>query len=1805
MSSIDERVVELQFNNGQFESGVQQSLGTLDKLKNALNLGGAVNGLKGLGNAGKSVGNAGLGNISGALDAVTNKFSLFGTIGDQVLRRLTDSAISLGKNILTAIPNQIIEGGKRRSQNISNAQFQLEGLMKEAYDWKKISEDISYAVQDTAYGFDEAALAASQYYASGIKFGDQMKESLRAISGVAAMTNSSYSDTARVFTTVAGQGRLMGDQLNQLAARGLNVAATLGESMGKSEEEIRKMVSKGKIDFETFAHAMDKAFGPHAKEAEKTFNGALANMKASLSRMGEQFATPAYEALRRIFIGVKGVFKEIEQLIKPLSGAFTVLTEAVTVFAENGLKRVQEYLHSLIPEDLTDRIASMQDSLRKFFGLNKEQGTVQSKVVDAAGKVVDLSKKTFMTGGQLVQGILFGSEEAQEALDDLKGKAQATNDVIQRVINGEYGNGEERRKKLEAEGYSYEEIQNGVNEILGVSKRWEVTQEKNAELAKEVEESTEGTQKSVEQTRFDKLTNGLNGIKAALNIIKSAGSSIYNNLLKPFAVWSAPKILDGALTAFSMLGNALTSLDSWSTKNNFFDGLTSRIADFGSTAVSKIGTFLSIVGKLEGVRNLEAALGRLWNTIKEFAGNTIDKVKDAFDSFMGDTKGFDIRGLSEVYRVISLVTDAIANLINTTLDGKNPVANFFGNLTKGLTSILGGNLKAGLGGIGKAIGGLFKSNKQDPIGPVFKAVESTGGKIIPILSKLAGAFKNFGKAVDDAIGGVNLRNLINIFGGASLAKVFLNFKLISDDFTKNIMGSGLVFKMRSVVTTLIGVKSVLQGFQEDLRADALKRLAIAIAILAGAIAVLALLDHDKMIGAVGALGILISETVAALAALNKMNLIGSMSAKDTLKLGGISAALILFATAMLILSGAVVKMASLSWDELGRGLAGTIVLIVGLVSAANSIETKSKGMLKAATSLIVLSVAVRILSGAVISLSTLSWEQLAKGLIGVIAMIFSLVAAASLLDTKGKAMVKAAISMVLMGSAVKILSSAVLTMATLSWDELGRGLAGMAASLLMLVITLNMLPKDTFGKAMGLTSIASAMLGLAVVLATIGAMKPEELSKGLMGLGAVLLELMIALNAMQGGLKGAAAMLVAAAAIAIMAPALRILGSLSLTGAAVALGVIAGAFVILGIAAKVLFPLIPAIIGLAASFALIGAGAFLAGAGLALLAAGLAGVAASGAVALGMIPEIIGSILTGIIENTENIGNALVSLINAALDAIDKTLDNIIETGVNIVKHIIEGLDKTITEIGGPAVDLILHFIGVISDKIGDIVDAGVDLAVNFINGVADGLREHTDDLLAALKNLISAMIEFMLATLAEIVSMIPVIGPQIAEEINGARETVREFLTSDAGKEDSSAYGDGLAEGIEEKQPKIKEAGVEARKSLYEGLSQGSEGKTNIFGDVLDNGLAGMSNALNKADKAGEQLGSRATKGLESASKKASDEGKNFTEGYANGIETSVSTVEENVEVVGHKSLESLERQIRAHSPSEATKEIGEYFDAGYALGITSKINVVKSAVTSVALASLAAIAAKVPLFKPYGVSAGTYYALGILSKKSAATAAGSSIASASVDGAKSKNASAKGAGIGLGDKIVDGIKSREDAAYKAGARLAEKAIQGFKDKWKKNDPTKDLSNIAPTGNSPGVVRASKDAYSAGSKIGSGAVEGLKKAVEIAKDILEDGIDINPTITPVLDLSQIQNGVGALNGLISPSTVNLGRLNASINASRGSDDKVIDAINSLKAGMKPTGDTYIIEGITYDDGSNVSDAVRTLVTAARKKRRA
>ena len=173
MSSIDERIVEMKFDGAQFVAGADQAIDKLDALKKSLDLDSTES------------------SVESNVASIASKISIFGALAFTAVQKLADGAIGFGEQIAGAILDPLIEGGKKRALNIEQAKFQFKGL---GMDVQSAMDSALYAVQGTAFGLDEAAVAASQFGASGVAAGTEMDNALRGISGVAAMAGSSYSD---------------------------------------------------------------------------------------------------------------------------------------------------------------------------------------------------------------------------------------------------------------------------------------------------------------------------------------------------------------------------------------------------------------------------------------------------------------------------------------------------------------------------------------------------------------------------------------------------------------------------------------------------------------------------------------------------------------------------------------------------------------------------------------------------------------------------------------------------------------------------------------------------------------------------------------------------------------------------------------------------------------------------------------------------------------------------------------------------------------------------------------------------------------------------------------------------------------------------------------------------------------------------------------------------------------------------------------------------------------------------------------------------------------------------------------------------------------------------------------------------------------------------------------------------------------------------------------------------------------------------------------------------------------------------
>lgn len=605
--------------------------------------------------------------------------------------------------------------------------------------------------------------------------------------------------------------------------------------------------------------------------------------------------------------------------------------------------------------------------------------------------------------------------------------------------------------------------------------------------------------------------------------------------------------------------------------------------------------------------------------------------------------------------------------------------------------------------------------------------------------------------------------------------------------------------LKSVTEPLDGVRGCLEAYQTKLKAGTLLKIGVAIALLAGSIVDISLIDSDKLSVSLGAITVLFANLLGAMAIFNKIS-------SDTGKVSKARTAMIAMSVAVSILAGALKKVSDLDWGELARGLVGIAGLTTIVVASSKAMASGQKQVMKGATSLIIFGAAIKILASACRDLSKLQWDELGRGLTGVgvlfaeIAVflrvakfngkmlstatgIVILAAAMKVLASackdfgqmewseigKGlagiggllaelavftnlagnaKHVMSTGVALIAIGAAMKIFASAVKDFGQLQWDEIGRGLTAMGGALAEVAIAVNLMPKNMIGIGTGLVIVGGALEIIANCMSKFGGMQWEEIGRGLTVMGGALAELAISLNFMKGTLGGSAALLVASGALAVLAPVLSILGALSWEAIAKGLISIAGAFTIIGVAGAVLTPLVPTILALSGAFALIGvgvltigAGLLAAGTGLSALAIGFTALATAGAAGATAIVAALTVIVTGI----AGLIPAVLTKVGEGIIAICKVIaagaPAIGEAVKAVVLTLIDVFVSCVPQLADGALQLVVGVLAALVTYTPQIVD----LAFKFLIGILEGIASN-------LPSLIKAGVDVLVAFFAGIV---------------------------------------------------------------------------------------------------------------------------------------------------------------------------------------------------------------------------------------------------------------------------------------------------------------------------------------------------------------------------------------------------------------------------------------------------------------------
>ena len=678
-----------------------------------------------------------------------------------------------------------------------------------------------------------------------------------------------------------------------------------------------------------------------------------------------------------------------------------------------------------------------------------------------------------------------------------------------------------------------------------------------------------------------------------------------------------------------------------------------------------------------------------------------------------------------------------------------------------------------------------------------KVMEALWTAVKVIAGGIADAVGTMMGTLAEKLGNADFSGVLDILNSIAVGGIALSVSKFLKSVTEPLEGLNGV--LEGVTGILDGVRGCFEAYQTNLKAGTLLKIGAAIALLAGSIVAISLIDSDKLSASLGAITVLFANLLGAMAIFNKIS-------SDTGKVSKACTAMIAMSVAVSILAGALKKVSDLDWGELARGLVGIAGLTTIVVASSKAMASSQKQVMKGATSLIIFGAAIKILASACEDLSKLQWDELGRGLTGVgvlfaeiavflrvakfngkmistatgivilsaamkvlasackdfgqmewseigkgLAGIGGLLAELAVftnLAGNAKHVMSTGVALIAIGAAMKIFASAVKDFGQLQWDEIGRGLTAMGGALAEVAIAVNLMPKNMIGIGTGLVIVGGALEIIANCISKFGGMQWEEIGRGLTVMGGALAELAISLNFMKGTLGGSAALLVASGALAVLAPVLSILGALSWEAIAKGLISIAGAFTIIGVAGAVLTPLVPTILALSGAFALIGvgvltigAGLLAAGTGLSALAIGFTALATAGAAGATAIVAALTVIVTGI----AGLIPAVLTKVGEGIIAICKVIaagaPAIGEAVKAVVLTLIDVFVSCVPQLADGALQLVVGVLAALVTYTPQIVD----LAFKFLIGILDGIASN-------LPSLIKAGVDVLVAFFAGIV---------------------------------------------------------------------------------------------------------------------------------------------------------------------------------------------------------------------------------------------------------------------------------------------------------------------------------------------------------------------------------------------------------------------------------------------------------------------
>lgn len=1388
---VDERVVEMRFNNALFESKVQQTMRSLAALNEKLMFKGAEKGFEKVSDSSEKVKfNA----LLNALDNLSQKFSAVEVIGVTALMRITNQAVDAGERLVKALSlDPIISGFQEYETQINAVQTILANTSSKGTTLDQVNaalDALNHYADLTIYNFTEMTRNIGTFTAAGV----DLNTSVSAIKGIANLAAVSGSTSQQASTAMyqlsqalaSGTVKLqdwnsvvnagMGGQVFQDALKETaRVHGIAIDSMIKKEGSFRETLSKGWLTSSILTETLQKFTGDLNEETLKSIGytdeqikkimemGKTANDAATKVKTFSQLKDTLTEALQsgwtQTWQTIIGDFEEAKELFTRFSDVFSDLinksSEARNTVLAGGLNTGWQQLSTALG-DSADFYSQM---LEKVMLAN---GSISQKQIDDAGSFV----KALQQGGVSAEQLQNGLKESYKQLsvlgalsdDALKAKkldpaqvrslAKSFEEVNQKVADGSLDLDIYSKKIGELSGREHliESIWN-VFEALEkvvepVARAWQkifspITADQIYNIAKSIDEFT--AKLSISDETADKIERTFSGIFAVLNVWKNMLLTVSKVLGEVFNAVSP--LAGGFLSITASLGDCLVEM---------------------ANAVNNSKTFKTT---LDGIHWI---IGKVSEGMQTFAGVLTDvsnNVSVVFDP---------LKTLGEWFEnFISFITPKLKWLADK-------IGEIFEELGSGASGAFG-NLN------GNALWGF-----------------ANAGMIAGLIAGIKGfleAFKDIGSTVKDTIGGV--AELLNKLGEAVTA------------------------------------------WKNNKNAETLKTISTAVAILAGSLVVLSMVKPERLAASTGAMIALFAELLVALAIYDEI-------AKKTKKVGKGTSSMVVMAAGVLILTSALKKISEIENEKLLTSVIALGAVMAELVAAQVAISKWAKDGAKHAMSMLAMAAAVRVLAEAVEQLADLGWDGIEKGLIAVAGLLAE-VAAFSGLSNFGGLTAGKAVGILILAAALSVLEKSVSAFSKMPVDELQNGI-GVLGAILGEIAVFSMLSnpaEHVLSTATALTILSGGLLILSNALANLGGMTLGQIGVALAAMAGGLIEMGVALTLVKGSLGSATSFLIMSVVLNALVSPLKSLGEMSLEEIGHGLLAVGGALGIFAIAVGTMSLAGPIVIAVSAALSLLaGSFALLLGtmAAVSLMPLRVEALV----VALGTLGSAIGVFIAGVIAGLGTaagsiaiaIAEIIVAVCNAiaqAVPAIGNALAQLIVAICNVIVQCSEPIGQALFTLGTVVIQTIIDLIAWAWDGGGE--GGGIKGALSELLGnIVAWLSEHLNPinlfggLLGTISGFFGKIGEYMSQGLANGLNT----GASVQIANNGVQtlcNKVKDFFRNAFGINSPSTW--------------MRELGQWFAPGLINGLNGTASiaklnAGTKVFGENVKSGLSGTFDGLN-----------------------------------------------------------------------------------------------------------------------------------------------------------------------------------------------------------------------------------------------------------------------------------------------------------------------------------------------------------------------